>query len=159
MPKLQTPKLPAHARFHAYGGIDPLPPNAINRTQIQALGVFNVATASPTPGTGGAYGVAVTISPATQGKSLVPVAAALTWGGAFASGETVTIRITAAYNDGTTASITRSATATGTTSLNPADLSSLYAGGKYITQLSVASSSSAASTSVTTSATIYSLEI
>ncbi|MFP3252401.1 MAG: hypothetical protein RXO32_11830 [Thermoproteus sp.] len=32
-------------------------------------------------------------------------------------------------------------------------------GGKYITQLSVASSSSASSTSVTTSATIYSLEI
>jgi hypothetical protein len=89
----------------------------------------------------------------------VPVAATLTWGGTFGSNETVTIRITATYNDGTTASITRSATATGSVSLNPADLSGLYAGGKYITQLSVASSSSATSTSVTTSATMYSLEI
>jgi len=159
MPKLQTPKLPAHAVFHAYGGIDPLSPNAIDRTQIKALGVFNVATASPTPGTGGAYGTAVAISPATQGKSLVPLTATLTWGGTFGSGETVTIRITATYNDETTATITRSATATGSVSLNPADLSGLYTGGKYITQPSVASSSSAASTSVTTVVAIYSLEI
>jgi len=159
MPKLQTPKLPDHAVFHAYGGIDPLPPNAIDRTQIKALGVFNVATASPTPGTGGTYGAAVTISPATAGKSLVPVAATLTWGGTFASGETVTIRITATYNDSTTASVTRSATVTGSIVMNPADLSALYANGKYIAQLSIASSSSAASTSVTTAVAIYSLEI
>jgi len=159
MPKLQTPKLPDHAVFHAYGGIDPLPPNSINRTQIGALGVFNVATASPTPGTGGTYGAAVAISPATKGKSLVPLTATLTWEGTFASGETVTISITATYNDGTTASVTKSATAAGSVSLNPADLSSLYANGKYITQLSIASSSSATSTSVTTTVTIYSLEI
>jgi hypothetical protein len=83
----------------------------------------------------------------------------LTWGGTFGTGEPVTIRITATYNDGATVSITRSATATGSVNLNPADLSALYASGKYITQLSVASSSSATSTSVTTSVAIYSLEI
>jgi len=76
------------------------------------------------PGTGGAYGAVVTITP-TAGKSLVPLATTLTWGGTFGSGETVTIRITATYNDGTTVSITRSATATGSVSFNSADLSGL----------------------------------
>jgi hypothetical protein len=158
MAKLRITKLPRHAHTHAYGGVDALPTNSIGRTQIQPLGVFHVGAASPTPGTGGAYGAAVTITP-TAGKSLVPLAAKLEWGGTFATGETVSIRITAVYNDGTSVSIERSATAAGSINLNSADLSPLYANGKYIVRLDIDSSSSATATSVTTSVAIYSLEI
>jgi len=122
------------------------------------LGVHWVKTASPTPGTGGAYGTAVALTPPAN-KSIVPLSASLTWGGTFATGETVTIRLTATFSDGTTASITRSATATGTVLLNPADLQGLMKDGVYITQIAVDSSSSATSTTVTTSITIYGLSL
>jgi len=159
MPKLRISKLPRHAHTHAYGDADPLPPYSIDRSQINALGVLNVGTAIPLMGTGGRYAPPAPIYPQDLKKSLVPLAATLTWEGTFGSGETVTIRITAVYNDGTSASITRSATAAGSISLNPADLAELYAHGKYITRLEVASVSSAPTTSVTTRVTIYALEI
>jgi hypothetical protein len=124
----------------------------------QALERLWVKTASPTPGTGGAYGTAVALKPGTK-RGVVPLSASLTWGGTFGTGETVTIRLTAKFSDNTTASITRSATATGTVLLNPADLKDLFKDGVYITEIDVDSSSSASSTSVTTSATIYGLEI
>jgi hypothetical protein len=122
------------------------------------LGVHWVKTASPTPGTGGAYGSAVALTPPAN-KSIVPLSATLTWGGTFGTGETVTIRLTVKFSDATTANITKSATATGTQTLNPADLQGLMKNGVYITEVDVDSSSSAASTSVTTSATIYGLSI
>jgi hypothetical protein len=122
------------------------------------LGVHWVKSASPTPGTGGAYGSAVALTPPAN-KSIVPLSAALTWGGTFGTGETVTIRLTVTFSDGTTANITKSATATGTVLLNPADLQGLMKDGVYINKVSVDSSSSAASTTVTTSATIYGLSI
>jgi hypothetical protein len=151
-------KLSAHAARHAYGGADPLPAGSIDRSQIKPLGYLWVKTANPTPGTGGAYGAAVALTPAAN-KGIVPLSASLTWGGTFATGETVTIRITAKFSDGTSASITRSATAPGTVRLNPADLQGLFKDGVYITEIDVDSSSSAASTSVTTSVTIYGVEI
>jgi hypothetical protein len=122
------------------------------------LGVHWVKTANPTPGTGGAYGSAVALTPPAN-KSIVPLSATLTWGGTFGTGETVTIRLTVKFSDATTANITKSATATGTQTLNPADLQGLMKNGVYITEVDVDSSSSAASTSVTTSATIYGLSI
>jgi hypothetical protein len=151
-------KLNAHASRHAYGGADALGAGAIDRSQIKPQGFHWVKSASPTPGTGGAYGTAVALTPAAN-KSIVPLSAKLEWGGTFAAGETVTIRLTAKFNDGTSASVTSSATATGTVLLNPADLQGLFKDGVYITEIDVDSSSSAASTSVTTSATIYGLEI
>jgi hypothetical protein len=122
------------------------------------LGVHWVKTASPTPGVGGAYGSAVALTPPAN-KSIVPLSASLTWGGTFGTGETVTIRLTVKFSDNTTASITKSATTTGSQALNPADLQGLMKDGVYITEVDVDSSSSAASTSVTTSATIYGLSI
>jgi hypothetical protein len=151
-------KLSAHASRHAYGGADALGAGAIDRSQIKPQGYLWVKSASPTPGTGGAYGAAVVLTPATN-KSIVPLSASLTWGGTFGAGETVTIRITAKFSDGTSANITRSATATGTVLLNPADLQGLFKDGVYITEIDVDSSSSAASTTVTTSATVYGLEV
>jgi len=122
------------------------------------LGVHWVKSASPTPGVGGAYGSAVALTPPAN-KSIVPLSAALTWGGTFGSGETVTIRLTAKFSDNTTANITKSATTTGSQALNSADLQGLMKDGVYITEVDVDSSSSAASTSVTTSATVYGLSI
>lgn len=151
-------KLASHGSRHGYGGADALPAGSIDRSQIKPLGFLWVKTASPTPGTGGAYGSAVALKPATN-KSIVPLSASLTWGGTFGTGETVTIRITAKFSDGTSASITKSATATGTVLLNQADLQGLFKDGVYITEIDVDSSSSATSTSATTSATIYGLEI
>jgi hypothetical protein len=123
------------------------------------LGVHWVKTASPTPGVGGAYGSAVALTPPAN-KSIVPLSAALTWGGTFGTDESVTIRFTVKFSDNTTANITKSATATGTQTLNPADLQDLMKDGVYITEVDVDSSSSAEeSTNVTTSATIYGLSI
>jgi hypothetical protein len=151
-------KLSAHGSRHGYGGADALPAGSIDRSQIKPMGYLWVKTASPTPGTGGAYGTAVALTPTTN-KSIVPLSASLTWGGTFGTDETVTIRITAKFSDGTSASITKNATATGTVLLNPADLQGLFKNGIYITEIDVDSSSSASSTSVTTSVTIYGLEI
>jgi hypothetical protein len=131
---------------------------AVTPAKTNSLGVHFVKTASPTPGTGGAYGTAVALKPPAN-KSIVLLSASLTWGGTFGTGETVTIRITAKFSDGTSANITRSATATGTVLLNPADLQGLMKDGVYITEVDVDSSSSLASTTVTTSATIYGLGI
>jgi len=150
--------LDAHASRHAYGEADALPAGSIDRSQIKPLGILWVKTASPTPGTGGAYGTAVALTPAAN-KSIVPLSASLTWEGTFATEETVTIRLTAKFSDGTSASITKSATATGTVLLNPADLQGLMKDGVYITEIDVDSSSSATSTTVTTSTTVYGIEI
>jgi len=124
-----------------------------------ALALLYKQTASPTPGTSGAYGSAVNLTPDTNFKAIFIDSITLTWGGTFGSGETVTIRITVTFSDGTTANITRSATATGSVALNPADLQGLYKHGVYINKISIDSSSSASSTSVTTSATVYGKEV
>jgi hypothetical protein len=71
----------------------------------------------------------------------------------------VTIRLTAKFSDGTSASITKSATATGDVYLNPTDLQGLMKDGVYIAEIDVDSSSSAASTTVTTSATVFGLSL
>jgi len=151
-------KLSSHGSRHAYGQPDALPAGSIDRSQIKPLGFLWVKTASPTPGTGGAYGSAVSLTPASN-KSIVPLMIKLSWGGTFASGETVTIRITVSFSDGTTVSFTKSATATGDYWLTDAEKASLFKDGVYITRIAVDSSSSASSTSVTTSATIYGIEI
>jgi hypothetical protein len=123
------------------------------------LGILFVKTASPTPGTSGAYGTAVALKPPTN-KSIVPLLASLTWGGTFGTGETVTIRITAKFSDGTSASKTQSSTSTGTMLLDLVYLIDIISkDGVYITEIDIDSSSSIASTTVTTSATIYGLRI
>ena len=151
-------RLSSHGSRHAYGQPDALPAGSIDRSQIRPLGFLWVKTASPTPGTGGAYGSAVSLTPATN-KSIVPLMIKLSWGGTFRTGETVTIRITVSFSDGTTATFTKSATATGDYWLTDAEKASLFKDGVYITRIAVDSSSSATTTSVTTSATIYGIEI
>ena len=130
----------------------------LKSVDLAQLGYHFVKSASPTPGVSGVYGTAVAIS-AVSNKSIVLLSASLTWGGTFGTGETVTIRLTVKFSDGTTANITKSATATGSLALNPADLQGLMKDGVYVTEVDVDSSSSAASTSVTTSVTVYALAV
>jgi hypothetical protein len=131
---------------------------AVTPAKTANLGVLRVWTASPTPGTGSAYGSAVALKPSAN-KAMVPLWIVLTWGGTFATGETVTIRLTVKFSDGTTATFTKSGTATGSYWLADSDKSSLWKDSVYITEIDVDSSSSATSTSVTTSASIYGLEL
>jgi hypothetical protein len=151
-------KLASHASRHSYGGADPLPPGSIDRSQIKPLGFLWVKTASPTPGTGGVYGTAVAIAPSAN-KSIVPLMVKMSWGGTFAAGETVTIRITVKFSDGTAASFSKDATAVGDYWLTDAEKASLFKDGVYITEIDVDSASSASTTAVTTSVTIYGVEL
>ena len=151
-------KLAFHASRHGYGGDDSLPPGSIDRSQIKPLGYLLVKTASPTPGTGGVYGVVVSLTPTTN-KSIVPLMIKLSWGGTFTTGENVTIRITVYFSDNTTAVFTKSATEVGDYWLTDDEKSTLFKDNVYITKIDVDSSSTATSTSVTTSVTIYGIEI
>ncbi|MCD6081070.1 MAG: hypothetical protein J7J54_06455 [Candidatus Omnitrophica bacterium] len=125
---------------------------------LEAIKKHFVKTASPTPGTGGSYGAAVELTPSTN-LSILPLQIKTTTGGTYATGETVTIRITVTFSDGTTASVTKSHTATGDIWLSGSEIASLMADGVYITKISIDSTSDQASTSVTTEATIYAIEI
>lgn len=158
MPKIR-PKLIKHGETHAFGGSDPIPIYSLVASQIRSLGMINVSIAEPLTGTGGQYGPSWSILPMDPARALVPLAATLTWQGTFSAGETVTIMITAIYHDGTISSITKSATAPGSITLNTADLSGLYIHDKHIKRIDVAVASSAPSTSVKTQITVYSLEI
>jgi len=131
---------------------------AVTYAKTANLGVLRVWTASPTPGTGGAYGSAAAFKPSAN-KAMAPLWIVLTWGGTFATGETVTIRLTVKFSDGTTVTFTKSGTAAGSYWLTDADKASLWKDSVYITEIDVDSSSSATSTSVTTSASIYGLEL
>lgn len=163
MPKLRIRReaqvLPNHGWTHAYGGTDPIPDHSIDPRQIKALGMLNVILVLPETGTGGQYGRADWVIPTDPEKSLVPLAAKFTASGIFQTNETVTIRMTAVYNDGTTNSITRSVTAPGTTVLNTADLADLYSYTRYIKRIEVAAASSASSTTVGIRGVVYSIEL
>ena len=131
---------------------------AVTRAKTNILGYQIVKTASPTPGTGGSYGSAVDITPATN-KTIVPLFIKTTTGGTYATGETVTIRITVTFSDGTTASVTKDHTATGDIWLSGSEVASLMKDGVYVSKISVDSTSDQSSTSVTTDATVYGIEI
>ncbi|MCC6050826.1 MAG: hypothetical protein LM580_08970, partial [Thermofilum sp.] len=63
-------------------------------------------------GTGGSYGSATLFRPRSYRITLLQ-GVKITWGGTFAVGETVTVKITAVYRDGTSYYVEKSATATG----------------------------------------------
>jgi len=105
--------------------------------------------ASPTLGTGGVLGSAVDLPPASGFNGIVPLQVLIIVDGTFAAGESVTVRITAIYSDGTSAYVDKSFTATGTYALAPADIDALIKDEVYITKLQAQAGSSAASTTVT----------
>jgi hypothetical protein len=73
---------------------------------------------------------------------------------AYDSG-TVTMDIIATYNDATTVSVTKTATANGTTPFAIADMLTFFVNNKYITSLALQIKNSAASSTVTATGTVY----
>jgi len=117
------------------------------------------ASVSPTVGTGGSAGAASTVLAPTSGHvGVVPLGGSVVFGGTFASGETVTVTITATFSDNTTASITKSATATGTVELTTADLFGIVKNGTYITKVEATAASSASSTSATVTVSMWGIQ-
>ena len=125
------------------------------KLESSELPPFFKKTLSPTPGTGDSYGDEVEYDK-TCG-AIVLLGGEIEFGGTFATGETATVKITAYYNDGTSANIEKSATATGTTVLTLGDILDLVKDGKYIYKIGASSKSDQSSTSVTTSVSIYGL--
>jgi hypothetical protein len=111
------------------------------------------AAASPAA-TAATYGTAVDVNPATGYYGIVPRSIKLTAGGTFGATETLTARVTATYDDATTAAVTHDFTATGDYTLTEAEVNSLIADGKAITKFSVDCESSDASSTATASVTI-----
>jgi len=136
------------------GGVRKVGPNTIAKNNAGYFTEnFKVTGVSVSVGTGGAYGSAVNIT-SLSGVITYP-RVKITWGGTFGSGETVTVQITAVYTDSSTVSITKSATATGSTWLTDDDIEALIAQGKDITRLQVSASSNLSSTSVTVTVDAY----
>jgi len=141
---------------------------------------LSIYSASVTPGTGGAYGSAVTLfSNVNQNlrQMIVPLFLSITWGGTFASGETVSVEVnfTIAYNTNSpttlgTATLTASATSPGTQNFGCAQIYAVIAPylnsnynynpntkasySQYISQITATAASNASSTSVTVTVTV-----
>jgi len=146
--------------------------------QWQGWPSLSIYSGSPTPGTGGAYGSAVTLfnNSSTPRSMIVPLFLSITWGGTFASGETVSVEVnfTIVYGTGSqttlgTGTLTASATSTGTQNFGCKEIYAVIApylnsnynygpGGsynnQYISQITAQAASSASSTSVTVAVTV-----
>ena len=119
--------------------------------------IMRRVSASPTVGTGGSFGDAVDLAPSSGYGRLHPFSVKIDVGGTVASGETITVRITALYSDDTSSYVDKSYTATGTYYLDIGDLHELYKDNVYITKLQAQAASSEASTSATVTVEVAAL--
>jgi hypothetical protein len=106
--------------------------------------------------TAATYGTATDIEPTSGYHGIVPTHLAATAGGTFGT-ETLTVRITATYSDGTTANITKDFTAAGTTNLTNAEIYGLIKDAVSITKFSVDCKSSISSSTATGGANLAGL--
>jgi hypothetical protein len=100
-----------------------------------------------------AYGSPVSIM--TPSGVITYFRARITWGGTFGVGETVTVKIQVTYDDGSTAYIEKSATATGSVWLTDEDIMSLVAHGKAIIKMDIYAKTNLPSTTATVSIDLY----
>lgn len=142
--------LESHASRHNRGGEDP-----IDYTLIMKLLKKSV---SPALGTDGALGSAESVTPDSGYGRIVPLGIKVTVGGSFNSGETVTVRITFHYDDGTSAYIEKSYTATSVDYLTEDDLLSLWKDGVGITKIDVQAGTNLSSTNVTVSVDVRGIQ-
>jgi len=119
--------------------------------------IMRRVSASPTVGTGGTLGGAVDLAPPSGFGRLHPLSVKIEVGGTVASGETITVRVTAVYSDETSSYVDKSYTATGTYYLDIGDLHELYKDGVYITKMQAQAASSEASTSATVTVEVAAL--
>jgi len=116
------------------------------------------STGSLSIGTSSEYGTESTISVRTGYDYMIPMAVKLTVGGTFATDETVTVRITVYFDDGSSAYLDKSYTATGSETVSVDELAPLYADGKNITSVGLKAASNQSSTSVTVDYEYYGIE-
>jgi len=110
-------------------------------------------TVTPQIGTGNAYSAPAVIIDSPN-RALNLIGFTVTSSGTFASGETVTTRITVYFSDGTSAYKEVSQTAAGTYTSTLADLIALAKDGVVVHRISVQAKTSANSTSVSISVVI-----
>ncbi len=143
-------KLASHGIRHSRGGADPLDYSLIMKTLLKSV--------TPSLGTGGALGSAVSISP-DSGYSRIDVKGIkITVGGTLATEETITVRITFNWDDGSTTYIDKSFTATGDYFLAEADFQALWKNLVGLTGIIVQASSSATSTSATVTVVVRGMQ-
>ena len=120
---------------------------------------INKSGSSEAAGVSGAYGTASTITPDSGYYSILPHLITATVGGTIASGETITVKVTISYDDGTNNDLaTKSATNTGDLTWDLTEISGSYVNGSKITSISVAASSSDSSTSATVVGNVKGIE-
>ncbi len=93
-------------------------------------------------------GTAVVLLPATNYSSMFPEAIDVVFGGTFGA-ETVTATVKVTYSDNLTATVSKTATAVGTTSFANSDIMSLVKDGVYIKEIDVYSQSTIADSAAT----------
>ena len=126
---------------------------------IKSGNVLLKKSASPTVAPSGTTPTEVTVvEPDANHEQVIPLGGSVTAGGTFGTNETVTVTIIAHYSDGTTGSITKTFTATGTQDLTSADIVALVKDGVYITSIGAEASSSLTSTSATVSVEIAAMQ-
>jgi len=143
-------KLNAHGSRHSRAAADPFDYSLISK-------LFYKST-SPSLGTGGSLGSAVTLSPDTNYVRIIPLGITIVVGGTVASGETITVQVKLNFDDGTSNYVNKSYTATGTYYLSEDDFRSLWKNGVGISNISVAAGSSASSTSATVTVYVRGIE-
>lgn len=123
--------------------------NGVDMAIFNSTGVMQLLlkSVSPTLGTGGTLGAASTISPDL--RRIIPQGVKITIGGTLATGESVTVRVTFNFDDGTSLYVDKTYSATGDDYLAEADLQSLWKNGVGISSIDVQAASSATTTSAT----------
>jgi len=122
--------------------------------RLAEVGTLLLKSVSPDLGTGGELGAASSITPDTGYSRIVLLGAKIAVGGSLATGESVTVRITVNYSDGSSAYIEKTYSATGDDYLTEADLQSLYKNGVGVSSIDVQAASSATTTSATVTVTV-----
>lgn len=115
--------------------------------QTQILNYKKTSIANPSA-TADTFGTTVDLLPATNYTALNPLAISVTFDGTFGA-ETVTADVTVTFSDETTATVTKTATATGDVSFLNEDIMALFKDEVFINKLSVKSKSTISSTTAT----------
>jgi len=110
--------------------------------------IMRRVSGSPPVGTGGSFGDSVDLAAPSGYGRFHPFSVKIETSG-IASGETITVRITAVYSDGSSSYIDKSYTVDGTYYLSVGDLHELYKDGVYIEKLQAQAASDQSSTSAT----------
>ena len=143
--------LRAHGHRHSRGGEDP-----IDFATVMVLLLKNV---SPSVGGGGSLGPASSIRPDSGYSRIVPLGVRIQVSGVdTAAGETVTVRITFVYEDGSTRYVDKSYTADADDVLTEQELQSLWVNLNRIVRIDVQAASSLSTPAASVTVTVRGIQ-